>query len=240
MSEGIGSPGPATLPRGRATDITERTRALEAVGHPVRLRLLQRLGDGPASVPELADAASAHENTVRAHVAALEEGGLVAGEARPAAGPGRPGVEYRLTPAGERLDQEFLGLAELLAAVIGRSGVTADQLRTIGLEWGRYLVGRPGRYDVRERIPEVLRRLGFDAEVVGARVKLTGCPCPLVAADRPELVCQLATGVLEGVLEAAGARQAVGEQWHDPAKRRCQVTLIDVTAGAPAASRSSS
>lgn len=206
--------------------------ALEAVGHPVRLRVLQRLGDGPASVPELADAAGVHENTVRAHVAALEEGGLVTGEPRPASGPGRPGVQYRLTGDGERLDQDFLGLAELLAAVVGRSGMTPPQLREIGLEWGRYLVGRPGRYDVRARVPEVLGRLGFDAEVDGDRVKLSGCPCPVVASDRPELICQLATGVLEGVLAAAGAQQTVGAQHHDPAARRCQVTLVDVTAAA--------
>jgi predicted ArsR family transcriptional regulator len=155
-------------------------------------------------VPDLAEAAGVHENTVRAHVAALEAGGLVAGGPRPAAGPGRPGVDYRLTAA---------------------------ELRAVGQEWGRYLMGRPGSYDVVDRVPQVLRRLGFEAEVVDDRVKLSSCPCPLVAADRPELVCDLVTGVLDGVLGAAGSAQAIGEERHDPAERRCELTLVHV--GAP-------
>lgn len=205
-----------------------RSAALEAVGHPVRLRMLQRLRDGAASVPELADAAAVHENTVRAHVAVLEDGGLVTSEPRTGGGPGRPTVQYRLTTDGERLEDDYLGLAELLAAVIGRVGATPDDLHAVGREWGRYLLGRPGQYDVDERIPLVLRRLGWDAEVVDGRVQLTGCPCPLVSADRPELLCRLATGVLDGVLRAAGAHQAIGDETHDPAARRCHVTLVDV------------
>jgi predicted ArsR family transcriptional regulator len=209
--------------------MVESNRALQAVGHPVRLRILQRLADGSgASIAELADAAGVHENTVRAHVAVLEEGGLIAGEPRPAAGPGRPGVQYRVTPAGEQLDQDFLGVAELLAAVVGRAGLSGEQLRDIGREWGRYLVGRPGQYDPRQRVPEVLARLGFDAVVDDHSVRLTGCPCPTVASDRPEIVCELVTGVLDGVLGATGARQRIGEGHHDPSRRRCQVTLVDL------------
>jgi predicted ArsR family transcriptional regulator len=211
--------------------MSESNGALQAVGHPVRLRILQRLAGGAdASIAELADAAGAHENTVRAHVAALEEGGLLAGEPRPATGPGRPGVQYRLTPAGERLDQDFLGIAELLAAVVGRAGLSDEQLRDVGREWGRYLVGRPGRYDPRERVPQVLARLGFDATMEGDRVLLSGCPCPTVASDRPETICELVTGVLDGVLGAAGAGQRVGGGRHDPARRRCHVELVELRA----------
>jgi predicted ArsR family transcriptional regulator len=211
--------------------MTGRSTALEAVAHPVRLRMPQRLREGPASVPELADAAAVHENTVRAHVAVMEEGGLLVSEARPGGGPGRPTVQYRLTPDGERLDYDFLGLAELLAAVVSRSGTTPEQLHEIGREWGRYLLGRPGQYDLEERVPEVLRRLGWDAQVAEGQVKLAGCPCPLFSADRPELLCRLAAGVLDGVLRAAGARQTVGEGVHDPVARRCHVTLVDVAGG---------
>ena len=220
----------STLAGGGSTVIARDTRPLEAVGHPVRLRILRRLAESPASVPELADAAAVHENTVRAHVGALEEGGLVSAEARPVEGPGRPTVQYRLTSEGDRLGDDFMGLAELLAAVLGRMGPDASQLREVGQEWGRYLVGRPGRYDIAERLPEVLGRLGFDAEVDGDRVKLRGCPCPLIASDRPELICELATGVLEGALGASGAQQTVGPRDHHPERRRCHVVLVDVLA----------
>ena len=168
---------------------------------------------------------------MRAHVAALEAGGLVVGGPRPPAGPGRPGIHSRLTDAGQRLDDDFLGLAELLAAVIGRTGVTAEQLRDVGREWGRYLTGRPGVYDVEHRIPEVLRRLGFDAQVVGDRVELAGCPCPVVAPDRPELLCDLSTGVLMGVLDATGSGRTIGDEQHDRAARRCRLELVQVRPG---------
>lgn len=217
--------------------MSENQGALDAVGHPVRLRVLQRLADGQqATVSELAEAAGVHENTVRAHVAVLEEAQLVASEPKPSAGPGRPGIQYRLTPAGEHLDDNFLGLAELLAAVVGRAGMSEEQLRQIGREWGRYLAGRPGRYDIDERVPEVLGRLGYDARVADGRVILRGCPCPTVASDRPELICGLATGVLEGVLAAAGTSLGVGERDHDPATRHCEITLIDISARAASAS----
>jgi predicted ArsR family transcriptional regulator len=188
--------------------------------------MLQRLAAGPASVAELADAAGVHENTARPHVAALERGGLVRGGARPAAGPGRPGVQYRVTSEGERIDQDFLGVAELLAAVVSRSGMAAEELQDIGREWGRYLVGRPGRYDPAERIPTLLGRVGFEAEVRDDRVLLRGCPCPLVSVDRPELVCRLASGVVEGILAAVGSGQTVGEEEHDPGRRRCRLALV--------------
>jgi len=205
-------------------------RALQAVGHPVRLRVLQRLGNGDvASVSELAEAAGVHENTVRAHVTVLEDAGLIAGEPRPVAGPGRPGVQYRLTPQGERLDYDFLGLAELLVAVVGRAGMPPGELQEVGREWGRYLAGRPGQYDAGRRVPEVLRGLGFEATVEEDEVRLTGCPCPTVAPDRPELICALATGVLDGVLSASGSRRRAGEGRHDPLARDCQITLVQVT-----------
>jgi predicted ArsR family transcriptional regulator len=205
--------------------------ALDAVGHPVRLRVLERLGNGAtASAAELAEAAGAHENTIRVHVAALEDAGLIAAEPRPAAGPGRPGVQYRLTPAGERLDYDFMGLAELLAAAVGRAGMTGEELRQVGREWGRYLVGRPGQYELRDRAPEILRGLGYDADVSDDGVRLSGCPCPLIASDRPDLICQLVTGVVDGVLGAIGAPLRVGASEHDPVNRDCRITLVTIGA----------
>jgi predicted ArsR family transcriptional regulator len=208
--------------------MADSTGPLQAVGHPVRLRVLQRLAGGEvASVPELADAAGAHENTVRAHVAVLEEAGLIAGESRPAAGPGRPGVQYRLTERGERLDQDFLGLAELLAAALGRTGLQPEQLQDVGREWGRYLAGRPGQYDPRERLPEILRRLGYDVAVDGEEVRLTGCPSPQIAPDPPRMLCEQATRVVDGVHGAAGSPLRTGPAEHDPPRRDCRITLVE-------------
>jgi predicted ArsR family transcriptional regulator len=209
--------------------MSQRAGAIKAVAHPVRLRVLQHLaGTDAASIPELAEQAGVHENTVRAHVSALEESGLLVSEPRAATGPGRPGVQYRLTPAGGRIDQEFMGMAELLAAVVTRSGVGAEQLHEIGKDWGRYLVGRPGSYPIDERIPDILSGLGFKAAVVDGEVRLNGCPCSLLAPDNPRLICELASGVLDGVLLACGADRTLGEEHHDPQARNCSIELIQV------------
>jgi predicted ArsR family transcriptional regulator len=209
--------------------LSPRAAAIEAIAHPVRLRVLQHLTDADAAaIPELAQAAGVHENTVRAHISALEDAGLLISEQRPAAGPGRPGIQYRLTPEGGRVDQEFMGIGELLAAVLSRVGVSREQLHEIGKDWGRYLVGRPGSYPIEERIPEVLNRLGYQASVRDGEVHLTGCPCPLLAADDPRMICELSSGVIDGVLLACGADRSLGDEHHDPQARDCTIELIHV------------
>ena len=209
--------------------MSQRAGAIKAVAHPVRLRVLQHLArTDAASIPELAEEAGVHENTVRAHVSALEEAGLLVSEPRAATGPGRPGVQYRLTPAGGRIDQEFMGMAELLAAVVARSGISAEQLHEIGKDWGRYLVGRPGSYPIEERIPDILNDLGFKAAVVDGEVQLSGCPCELLAPDNPLLICGLCSGVIDGVLLACRSDRRLGEEHHDPQARRCSIELIQV------------
>src|SRR5918911_361466 len=67
--------------------------------------------------------------------------------------------------------------------------------------------------------------LGFDASVDGDRIVLSACPCPLVAPDRPDLVCRLAGAVLDGVASASKQRLEVASSAHDPAARRCELTL---------------
>jgi predicted ArsR family transcriptional regulator len=70
-----------------------------------------------------------HENPARAHVAALEAGGLIVSERRPLDRPGRPGVNYRLA------DQTVLapsGLALLLGAALARAGPRPEELRRTG------------------------------------------------------------------------------------------------------------
>jgi predicted ArsR family transcriptional regulator len=203
--------------------------ALDAVAHPVRLRIIRHLADaGPASLGELAKAAGVHENTARTHVAALEQGGLVTSERRPLDRPGRPGVNYRLVD--EQLPAPSQ-LAQLLGAALDRAGPHVDDLRAVGRDWGRYLAGRPDGYDVEKKVPEVLEQVGFTARVRDGAVELSGCPCPSVLPGRPGLVCCLGEGVIEGVLDASGAPQRIGTAEHDPANRRCRVQIVEPRAG---------
>jgi predicted ArsR family transcriptional regulator len=202
---------------------------LDAVADPVRLRIVRHLAEhGSGTLGELAEAAGVHLNTVRAHVAALEEAGVLESEQKAASGPGRPASEYRLVDGWGLSSTDFLELAGLLAAALVRNHPDGATLRETGADWGRWLVGRPGRRDVGEELPRALERLGFHATVEGGLVRISGCPCAVVSPDHPEVVCGLATGLVEGVLAASGSGLRVAEHDANPRDRRCTLRLTRV------------
>jgi predicted ArsR family transcriptional regulator len=202
---------------------------LDAVADPVRLRIVRHLaGEGSATLSELADAAGVHLNTVRSHVAALEQAGVLESEQKAASGPGRPASQYRLADGWGLSSTNFLELAGLLAAALVRGQPDAATLRETGADWGRWLVGRPGRHDVAEELPRALERLGFHATVDGDVVRISGCPCAVVSPDHPEVVCGLATGLAEGVLAASSSSLGVGEHDAHPEDRHCTLRLTQV------------
>jgi predicted ArsR family transcriptional regulator len=199
---------------------------LEALSHPTRLRLVRYLeSHDDASLQELAAAGGVHLNTVRQHVAELEGEGVLERVSRAPLGRGRPQLHYRLVPGWTLPTTDFRGLAEVLAAAMARAGADPADVRAVGVEWGRYLLGRPGQRDVERELPLALERLGFSARVEGDTVQLSGCPCPLVLPDRPQLICELAVAVADGVLAGSGSGLRVGRRKHDPEGRACSVHL---------------
>jgi predicted ArsR family transcriptional regulator len=199
---------------------------LDAVADPVRLRIVRHLaGGGSATLVELADVAGVHLNTIRGHVAALEAADVLVSAPRPASGPGRPAAEYRLVADWGLSSTDFVELAGLLASALVRTAPADADLRATGADWGRYMAGRPGRRDIADELPRVLERLGFHAAVEGDVVRISGCPCAVVSPDHPEIVCALATGLIEGVLAVSGDGLRVSEHDNDPAGRRCTVRL---------------
>lgn len=208
--------------------------SLDVIADPVRLRILRHLGEASrASAGELARVAGVHENTVRGHLQALEAAGLVVAERRAPEGPGRPGVDFRLGDDATLVGADFRGVAELLSTALARLRPEPAQLRATGEDWGRYLLGRPGAFDVRERLPLLLEGLGFHAEVRDGELLLWGCPCPLLSPHQPKLLCELAAGVVAGVLAASGSELRLAGCQHHPDRRRC--TMILDRAAAPAA-----
>src|SRR3954452_23086546 len=117
---------------------------MEGIWHPVRRAMVERAAEGPATLPELAEAAGVHLNTARSHVAALAEAGaLQVAEATPHIGRGRPSLRYRLADDFTVPTSDFRGLAELLATAVARGDQTPEELQRVGEDWGRYLAGRP-------------------------------------------------------------------------------------------------
>lgn len=182
---------------------------------------------GPASLNELADAADVHVNTARPHVAALEERGVLVSRQRAARGPGRRVIEYFLSEPLEFSENDFIGVAELLAAALARARLDPEALRAIGADWGRYLSGRPAERDPGDHLPAILGRLGYRVQADGNRVRVERCLCPLIAPDSPEIVCCLMDGVVEGALAASGGRLRLDSTEHDPAARSCCFRLAE-------------
>lgn len=202
---------------------------LDAVADPVRLRIVRHLAEGgSATLAELADVAGVHLNTIRAHVTALEDADVLQSAQKPASGPGRPAAEYRLVDGWGLSSTDFLELAGLLASALVRNSPGDAALRATGADWGRYLVGRPGRHDVAIEMPRALERFGFHAAVSGDVVEISGCPCAVVSPDHPEVVCALATGLVEGILAASGSDRRVAEHDNHPERRRCTLRLTSV------------
>ena len=205
----------------------QQRELLELIADPIRLSVVRCLEErGHASLSQLAEAADVHPNTLRPHVLELEAAGLLLSERRaPTSSRGRPGIDYRLAPSWDRTRANFLGVAELLAAALGRAGPDAEHLRAVGNDWGRYLLGRPGSYDIDSALPRVLGELGYEASVDGDQLRLAKCPCPTVSPNEPELMCLLAEGVVDGALAAAGAHRTATDFNHDPDRRCCVARL---------------
>lgn len=212
--------------------MAENKTRLEVLADPVRLAIVRRLAGAMhgQSLAELSDAAQVHPNTARGHLTALVAARVVDREHRPGKGRGRPAVRYRLVPNWALPAGDLRELAGLLAAIVLRDARSDEERREVARGWGRHLAGPPGRRQYTGVLRRALERLGVDAALSGHTLRLTACPCPLVAPDHPELVCRLLTGAADGVLETCGAGVRIGACAHDPVRRRCQAELRGVPA----------
>lgn len=180
----------------------EKVHRALAVPSRRRLIALLREADGALGAAELAAAAALSVATVRHHLAALGEAGLVRACPRPGRpGPGRPSIGWTATASPEPAEAPYRELAGALATALAGH---ADAARAAGREWGRAL-SLPGA-EPAGQIVTLATRLGFDPELrEGGRVLLHGCPYRAMARARPEVVCSVHQGMLDGLLEGTGA-----------------------------------
>lgn len=204
----------------------KRTR-LEVLADPARLALLRQLQarSESCSLEDLAAAADIHANTARGHLAALVAAKIAVREHAAGGGRGRPAVRYRLAEGWALPTTDLRDLAAILATIALREAHTDETRREVARDWGRHLAGPPGRRQDAGVLRRALERLGADASVAGRALRLSACPCPLVAPDQPRLICDLLIAAADGVLERCDAPLRVGEREHDPARRSCRVEL---------------
>ena len=200
---------------------TERTlRRHRALADPSRARILAELTDeGALGARELAGTVGLHVNTVRVHLNALAEAGLVDSVSVPSPGRGRPRLVYRATgaAAGEEGGRRYQLLAEILTALVARFGSEATaQLEEIGEAWGHYLVDSPPPFaevsdaEAVARLMGLLTEIGFEPKLDkgkrGRRLLMRPCPFLELARRHQEVVCPIHLGLIRGALAEFGAR----------------------------------
>ncbi|OBB42765.1 helix-turn-helix domain-containing protein [Mycobacterium sp. 852002-51961_SCH5331710] len=184
-----------------------------------RLRVLEYVrANAPARTVDAAESLGLHRNTVREHLDALVDHGLVERSTEPAAGRGRPAALYRPFAADPGVvARDYAGLATALAGHIARTSADPERVaRSAGVEWGRELAGETADTDDdrRQAVLDALARLGFapDDDDDGARRGVALRRCPLLEAARryPSVVCQVHLGIVEGLLQSMDAPTGPG------------------------------
>jgi len=188
----------------------------KALADETRFAIFQYLDQGAFSVQDLARRFRLHPSAIRQHLAKLAEARLVASEAMRSAGSGRPKRLYRKARpvAGlELLPRDYRLLSEMLLGLLTVKKVSTDEIKAFGRQWGEGLAKRLSGGQPIERSAETVARFladqfeawGFEPRIQGAagrqvKIQLHNCIFKEVVEFKPEIVCPLLHGVLEGLL----------------------------------------
>jgi predicted ArsR family transcriptional regulator len=166
-------------------------------GEQQRFAIVDRLRDAAEGLDanELGASVGLHPNTVRWHVGALVDAGLVEGRPERRHARGRPTVVYRLTSEGMTHGRDDY---RLLATML-TDAVPPQAAYATGVRWGEFL-HEPG-----QGIAELMNAQGFDAELEDDRLAMRHCPFYALAEDSPHVVCALHRGIMDGALAADGS-----------------------------------
>ncbi len=159
------------------------------------------------TLAELSEASELHPNTLRAHLEGLVDRGYVVRATEPATGRGRPAHRYTVAGPRPAPAAELTGLAVALAGAVARSSVNPEEdARQAGRAWGHRLAEDRG--GTAPAPVDALADMGFDPQPDSAdpgAVRLTRCPLLDAAREAPNIVCGVHQGLVEGLLEHAGA-----------------------------------
>jgi predicted ArsR family transcriptional regulator len=193
-----------------------------------RERVLQmvRDHDGAVDAVELASLIGLHVTTVRFHLDALCDNGAITRTRMNRPGAGRPRTGY--LAAGERVD--YRALAEVLAMELGQTTETRSRrAQHAGKKWAARMP-MPALEDAGtgDALAEAAARttvaftwMGFAPELIPAAessadggdpapehertILLHACPVRDLARSRPEVVCGMHLGLMQGLLDKSVA-----------------------------------
>ncbi|GAA2237577.1 MULTISPECIES: helix-turn-helix transcriptional regulator [Kitasatospora] len=183
----------------------------KALAVPARRALLAALTDAaePLDNRQLAELVGQHITTVRHHLTALVQAGLVeVRQEEPTGGRGRPRLLYAAAPVREQL-VAYRTLVDVLALGLGDSrGERAQRAGEAGRLWGATEQAADG--SLTEQVMAAADGWGFepelrtDGDAGGGEVLLHGCPFQHNAERNPEVVCSVHQGLLDAIAERAG------------------------------------
>lgn len=180
---------------------------------PPRRKLLLdtiRRAGVPLQPREIAKELNLHLNTVRDHLAALTEAGLLVRNALPHVGRGRPAIAYTSPPEDTNTPDRRVARAliiMLLNHLDNTSPAPEAEARRMGEEMGRYIAGTVNT--IRPFHLELLRlaqEWGFTASWANPTTTLTLGKCPLTieGCGNCRLIPEIHAGILGGFMEGIG------------------------------------
>lgn len=177
-----------------------------------------------------------HHNTVRDHLDALVDLGLVDRVKSAPQGRGRPSWQFKASAAETEPDlrvREFAALASALSLYLAKTSANprAEAIEA-GKLWGQEVVARRGTNTTsnpRKTVVEILDNLGFAPEANSecTSVALTRCPLLDVATKFPEVVCSAHLGLVKGALESLAGDSSTVEllEFSEPGACRLNMAL---------------
>ncbi|GAA2359690.1 helix-turn-helix domain-containing protein [Dactylosporangium salmoneum] len=204
-------------PSGKATSgetvDTPQHRTLGPASRVSILRLLRDTGAGMTAA-DVAARTGQHLSTTRAHLERLAGAGLLVKARANGGQPGRPAWRYRATAT----DPAPAAYRVLVAALLEHLPSDADGRTAgrVGRDWGlRLAASVPPQDDPVEAVTAVLGGLGLSPHrqpsgpgAASVEVHLRTCPFLELVGQRPDAVCGLHAGLVRGVLESRGVRDA--------------------------------
>ncbi|MEV0674134.1 helix-turn-helix domain-containing protein [Mycobacterium sp. NPDC050441] len=167
-----------------------------------------RDADAPMSIAAIAEQLDVHANTVRFHLDALLEQEQIRRVAEARDKPGRPPQLFAavggMDPGGPR---DYRLLAEALAESVAAEAAPGAGTSAAGRRMGARLA--VARSEVSDRTPveklvDLLDDLGFapEPDAVGNEIALRHCPFLEIARVRPEVICPVHLGLMQGAMTA--------------------------------------
>lgn len=196
------------------------------------MELLDEAG-GPTAITTLSERSGYHPNTLREHLHALIEAGLVRSTSGTVSGRGRPPLLYEsLSAEGARPQlRAYVSLASALATHLERTSDDPITAATAaGHEWGATLAAS-GEISAGDdaatpaAVVNLLSHLGFSPTGTERLIRLQSCPFLAAATNAPGVVCSVHEGLLQGFAAACDSDGPTIELRPFTEHHGCEVTI---------------